>query len=729
MKKLNLLFTALLLLCCVGAAKAEEVTINDIKYDVVNKGKIATVIGYSGQRGHEMNHITIEDIVIPETIEYNEITYRVTSIGDCAFYGIFFWETKLNKITIPNSVTSIGASAFSGCSSLTSVVIGNSVRSIGDYAFNECYALTSIEIPNSVTSIGASAFSGCTALKSVVIGNSVTSIGDYAFNKCYALTSIEIPNSVTSIGEGAFGSYNKLKTVINYSYLTFSKGSRNNGYIAYCANKVINAPNGFKQDDYIWFENEGTMTLAGYLGDSAELTLPAEYNGKSVTGIGNSAFYGCTGLTSITIPNSVTSIGSSAFYGCHELTNVTIPNSVTSIKSSTFYDCVSLTSITIPNSVTSIGNKAFAGCKGLKSIAIPNSVTSIGTFAFGCCFGLTSIIIPNRVTSIEAEAFYECIGLTSVTIGNSVTSIGGNAFYGCTGLTNVTLPNNNSFISIKESCFTGCSNLEEITIPNSVVYIEHYAFRGCKNIKRVRIGENVTSISSEAFAKCDNLTDVYCFATSVPSTYASAFEESYPEYMTLHVPAEAINSYRTAAPWNTFGTIVTLNGEDIEPEIPEVKVCATPVISYCDGNLHFECETEGAEFITDVTCSDNKKFYDSDINFSATYNISVYAMATGYENSETVNATLCWIECECDGSDDTGVINIPATAALVTSNGGVLSISCQLDGEEVAVYTTDGVIVGTATIDNGTATIATGLSKGTVAIVKIADKSIKVIIG
>ena len=715
MKKLNLLFTALLLLCCVGTAKAEEVTIDDIKYDVVTKGKIATVIkggNYSG------------DIVIPETIEHNGVNYSVTSIGDKAFLG--------------------------------------------------CWGLTSIEIPNSVTSIEERAFEGCNKLTNVTIPNSVTSIGKTAFYGCKSFTSIEIPNSVTSIGEWAFYGCSGLKTVINYSNLRFSKDAYNS-YITYYADKVINAPNGFKQDDCIWFENEGAMTLACYLGDAVELDLPAEYNGKNVTSIGNDAFKNCTRLTSIVIPNSVTSIGdkafsgcssltsieipnsvtsigqyafsscsgltsieipngvtsignyafsycpgltsieisnsvtsignyafrgcsglksivignsvtsigSSAFEGCHELTNVTIPNSVTSIKNSTFYDCVSLTSITIPNSVTSIGDKAFAGCKGLKSITIPNSVTNIGTFAFGCCFGLTSIIIPNRVTSIEAEVFYECIGLTSVTIGNSVTSIGGNAFSGCSGLTSAT------------------------------------------------IGSGVEYISSSAFAKCENLTDVYCLATSVPSTNATAFEESYPEYMTLHVPAEAINSYRTTAPWSSFGTIVTLNGEDIEPEvpeIPEVKVCATPAISYSDGNLHFECETEGAEFITDVTCSDIKKFYDSDINFSVTYNIAVYATATGYEKSETVNATLCWIECECDGSDDTGVISIPATAALVTSNNGALSISCQLNGEEVAVYTTAGTLIGTATIDNDTATIATDLSKGTVAIVKIGNKSIKVIV-
>ena len=458
MKKLNLLFTALLLLCCVGTAKAEEVTIDGIRYDVVTKAKLAKVI----QGGNYFG-----DIVIPETIEYNGVNYSVTSIGDYAFWG--------------------------------------------------CSSLTSVEIPNSVTSIGYGAFSSCTGLTSVEIPNSVTSIGDYAFAYCIGLTSIVIPNSVTSIGEYAF---------------------RN---------------------------------------------------------------------------------------------------------------CTALQNIAIPNSVTIIEESAFSGCSGRTSIEIPNSVTSIGYYAFSGCSTLTSITIPNSVTSIGDYAFQNCYGLTSVTIGTGVKKI-----------------------------------------------------------------------YSEAFAKCSNLTDVYCLATTVPSTYTNAFNESYPEYTTLHVPAEAINSYKTTAPWSSFGTIKAI--EDVE-----VPVCATPVISYSDGNLHFECETEGAEFITDVTCSDIKKFYDSDINFSATYNIAVYATATGYENSETVNATLCWIECDCD-ADDTSIINIPAKAALVTSNGGVLSISCQLDGEEVAVYTTAGTLIGTTTIDNGVATVATDLSKGTVAIVKIADKSIKVII-
>jgi hypothetical protein len=193
--------------------------------------------------------------------------------------------------------------------------------------------------------------------------------------------------------------------------------------------------------------------------------------------------------------------------------------------------------------------------------------------------------------------------------------------------------------------------------------------------------------------------------------------------MTLHVPAEAINSYKTTAPWSSFGTIVTFDGD-----VAETPKCANPVIKYNNGKIEIDCETADAEFMTTVTNSYTGNYYSNNFELSATYKIAVYAMATGYENSETVNATLCWIECECDGSDDTGVINIPATAALVTSNNGVLSISCQLNGEEVAVYTTAGTLIGTTTIDNGTATIATGLSKGTVAIVKIAEKSIKVVI-
>ena len=162
------------------------------------------------------------------------------------------------------------------------------------------------------------------------------------------------------------------------------------------------------------------------------------------------AFEGCSGLTSITIPNSVTSIGQGAFHGCSGLTSINIPNSVTSIGSGAFYDCSSLTSVTIPNSVTSIRNSAFFGCSSLTSITIPNSVTSIGNWAFWNCSGLTSVTIPNSVTSIGDYAFQICKGLTSVTIPKSVTSIGDEAFDGV-DLTTVVSLIENPFVIVGKS--------------------------------------------------------------------------------------------------------------------------------------------------------------------------------------------------------------------------------------------------------------------------------------
>ena len=295
------------------------------------------------------------------------------------------------------------------------------------------------------------------------------------------------------------------------------------------------------------------------------VTIPKSitYKGTnySVTSIGGAAFNGCSGLTSITIPNSVTSIGGAAFSGCIGLTSVTIPNSVTSIGLEAFSGCIGLTSVTIPNSVTSIGFEAFSGCIGLTSITIPNSVTSIGVRAFEKCTSLTSVNIPYSVTSIEDGVFAGCSGLTSVIfqgkakpigemyfLQDVVTSIGNEAFFGCSGLTSIRIPN--SVTSIGIDTFHGCSALTSITIPESVSSIGSTAFYGCSGLTEVNynaincnvilsskylslfggcnllttlgIGDNVQHIPAYAFSGCSGLASV-TIPNSVSSIGNSAF--------------------------------------------------------------------------------------------------------------------------------------------------------------------------------------------------------------
>ena len=278
----------------------------------------------------------------------------------------------------------------------------------------------------------------------------------------------------------------------------------------------------------------GDIAFSGCTGLSS-VTIP-----NSVTTIGGGAFSGCTGLTSVTIPNSATKIGEYAFYGCTSLTKITvasgntvydsrdncnaivetatntlitgckntvIPNSVTDIDSYAFQNCTGLTSIEIPNSVTAINDETFSGCTGLKSVTISESVTSIGIRAFYDCTSLMSVTIPNSVTSIEDATFAGCKSLTSIEIPNSVTSIGDNVFSGFTGLTSVTIPN--SVTKIGHSAFYNCTGLTSIDIPNSVTSsIGYCMFYGCKGLTSIEIPNSVTTIESSAFENCTGLTSV-----------------------------------------------------------------------------------------------------------------------------------------------------------------------------------------------------------------------------
>ena len=443
----------------------------------------------------------------------------------------------------------------------------------------------------------------------------------------------------------------------------------------------------------------------------SSVTIP-----NSVTSIRDGAFYGCSGLTTITIPNSVTSIGVSAFEGCSVLTSVTIPSSVTSIGVCAFKGCSGLPSITIPNSVTSIGASAFCDCSKLTSITIPNRVTTISDHTFSNCSNLTSVTIPNSVTIIEDKAFWKCYGLTSVIIPNGVTYIGRFVFLDCPGLTSVTIPN--SVTSIGEGAFGYCSGLTSVTIPNSVTGIWSQAFYGCLGLTTVSIGSSATYISTQAFAQCPELKEVYCLAETVPETSSDAFEGSPIENASLHVLNGAVNAYKAAEPWKNFGII---GGG-------EVQKCAMPTISYADNKLTFSSTTEGVEYVSEIRDADIKKRNETNIWLNATYRISVYATKSGYTNSDIATATLCWIDQQprTEGITD-GVANIPANAVLIQSQGGTITVQGCDEGEQVSVYGINDTQAGTSISQNGAAIVNTSLQPGSITIVKIGENSVKVV--
>ena len=431
-----------------------------------------------------------------------------------------------------------------------------------------------------------------------------------------------------------------------------------------------------------------------YITSSSDFTVGVTYRGSYFDSYSNE-YSG-----SVVIPEKVT-------YNSKEY-------SVTSIVDGAFYECSSLTSVTIPNSVTSIETWAFMYCSGLMSVTIGNSVTSIGIQAFYDCSGLTSVTIPNSVTSIGSSAFEGCSGLTSVTIPNSVTSIGSVAFSGCSGLTSVTIPN--SVTSIGSSAFSGCSGLTSVTIPNSVKSIGEHAFYGCSALTSIYIPESVTRISQEAFYDCSRITRIDCMAATPPLVYNKTFSSEIYTKATLNVPEGCAEAYQKADYWKEFIKITAGNQEQ----------CATPVITYADGKLQCTCETEGAKFKYTLTDTDIKTEYtdmnNGSVNLSACYTIKAYAYAVGYTNSEQVTATLYWI----NGSDvSTNINQMEMRGVMATCSGGIITVSGLSEGETVMFYDANGALLYTGTAQNGTISYAPSASG--VIIVKIGTTSIKVV--
>src|SRR5579859_7693967 len=450
------LLAAMALACLAGLVQSAQA---QFSY-TTNNGAI-TITQYTGPGGA---------VVIPGTIN----GLPVVSIGQRAFFSDYISPTS---VTIPNSVTSVGAEAFYGCFYLTNVTFGKGVTNIGAGVFIDCVSLARITVAAgnpAYSSVSGVLFNHSQTVLiaypgglagSYMIPNGVTNIEDSAFYGC-SLTNIIISTNVTSIGVDAFFDCPILAS------LTVTTG-----------NLAYSSVNG------VLFNHSQTMLVAYPGGLAGNYVIP-----NGVTNIETGAFQ-YSKLTGVTIPNSVTSIGSATFLQCYHLTGVTIPNSVINIRDSAFENCDSLTNVTIPDSVTNIGDSAFEYCDSLASITIPNNVISIGASAFSGCGYLTNVTMGSSLSSIGDGAFSDCYYLTSITVPNSVTNIGEGAFVDCARLASITVAAGNPAYSSVNGVLFDHNQTMLITFPGGLA--GNYV-----------IPNGVTSIGASAFQHCYQLSGV-----------------------------------------------------------------------------------------------------------------------------------------------------------------------------------------------------------------------------
>lgn len=530
-----------------------------------------------------------------QSLESLEIPEGVWQIGDEAFMGNY----KLTNLKLPNSLQTIGKSALSGCGFKT-ITIPTGLNTLPMGLFGICMELESLVIPNNITTIESDVFVGCLGLTSIEIPNSVESLGGYAFSGCDNLETVILSEKLTVIEDGTF---TNCPNIINIYFNSTTPPSIGGSSTIDSSTPTCYIPCGTLEA----YEASDWAKVASELKELCNNTIIyTSLNGKIVTPYAKDAFGANiisntyeNGQGIITFDGPVTSIGDFAFYECSQLWTITLPESVTSIGNSAFDQCVMLSSINLPESITSIGSQAFFYCIALNEITIPMNVTSIEWGTFNQCSSLKSITIHENITSIGNQAFDRCYNLETIYVNAMVPpTLGGSVFYNTSPIcyipcgkieayqssdwiyTSVILEEQCSFqiqytssndkvvepynlnafganivsnvykngqglitldgpvTKIGAEAFSGCQTLTSIVIPKDVKDIEYYAFARCESLTSIVVVEENTKYDSRdncnaIIETATNSLIVGCKNTVIPNSVTSIGDFAFYAYQTL----------------------------------------------------------------------------------------------------------------------------------------------------------------------------------------------------